>query len=62
MVVEIGELVTVPEAARFLRRREETIRRWIAKGTLTAQTLPSGEYRIRRDDLLSMLQPVGASK
>ena len=58
MVVGGDEFVTVPEAARFLRRREETIRRWILKGALAAQRLPNGEYRIRQESLRTLLRPV----
>lgn len=49
------ELVTVEEAAKFLRVRCETIRRYIKKGHLKAQTLPGGDYRLREEDIQKLL-------
>jgi excisionase family DNA binding protein len=49
------ELITVIDAARILKVRQETIRRYIKNGHLKADTLPGGDYRLRRSDLQSLL-------
>ncbi len=49
------ELITVEEAAKFLRVRCETIRRYIKQGHLRAQTLPGGDYRLREEDIQNLL-------
>ena len=53
----IGELVTVEEAARILKVRRETIRRYIKNGHLQALTLPGGDYRLRERDIQKLLKP-----
>ncbi len=50
------ELVTVEEAARILKVRRETIRRYIKKGYLKAVTLPGGDYRLRERDIQKLLR------
>ena len=49
------ELVTVEEAAKILKVRRETIRRYIKNGHLKALTLPSGDYRLRETDIQRLL-------
>ena len=49
------ELVTVGEAARILKVRRETIRRYIKHGHLRAVTLPGGDYRLREQDIKRLL-------
>ncbi len=58
MDVEIEELLTVQQAARLFHRREETVRGWIHAGKLPASRLPCGSYRIKKADLMALLQPV----
>ena len=53
MVTE--ELFTVEEAAKILKVRRETIRRYIKHGHLKAVTLPGGDYRLREKDLQRLL-------
>ncbi len=50
-----GELVTVEEAAKILKVRRETIRRYIKSGYLQALTLPGGDYRLRERDMQKLL-------
>lgn len=49
------ELVTVEEAAKILKVRRETIRRYIKNGHLQALTLPGGDYRLRERDIQKIL-------
>lgn len=49
------ELVTVEEAAKILRVRRETIRRYIKNGHLKALTLPGGDYRLLEKDIRRLL-------
>lgn len=49
-------LLNVPEVAETLRIRKETVRRYIREGRLKALTLPGGSYRIRQDDLKTVLR------
>jgi len=51
----IEELVTVEEAAKILKLRRETIRRYIKNGYLKALTLPGGDYRLREKDIQKLL-------
>ena len=54
----LGEkLLTVAEVATLLRIRRETVRRYIQDDRLRAFTLPGGDYRVREQDLSSLLQP-----
>ena len=63
MALEVEErLLKVPEVAAHYGCRQETVRRWIAKGLLPAEVLPNGEFRIRQSDLRQVLQPVEAGK
>jgi len=48
-------LITVEEAARILKVRRETIRRYIKNGHLPAMTLPGGDYRLYERDILKLL-------
>jgi excisionase family DNA binding protein len=49
------ELITVEEAAKILKVRRETIRRYIKDGHLYALTLPGGDYRLRESDIQKLL-------
>ena len=49
------ELITVEEAARILKVRRETIRRYIKDGHLHALILPGGDYRLRDSDIQKLL-------
>ena len=49
------ELITVGEAAKILKVRRETIRRYIKDGHLHALTLPGGDYRLRDSDIHKLL-------
>lgn len=51
------EIVTVKEAAAFLHKHPDTIRRWIEEKTLHARKLSAGKngiYAITRSDLLEL--------
>jgi len=45
------ELLKVEEAARLLKVRRETIRRYIKAGHLKAVTLPGGDYRLYEKEI-----------
>ena len=49
------ELITVQEAAKILKVRRETIRRYIKNGYLKAVTLPGGDYRLHERDIQKLL-------
>jgi excisionase family DNA binding protein len=49
-------LMTIEEVAKVCLCGEETVRRWIRAGRLPAVKLPGGFYRIRRDDLVNLVQ------
>jgi excisionase family DNA binding protein len=49
------ELLKVEEAAKLLKVRRETIRRYIKAGHLRAVTLPGGDYRLYEKDILKLL-------
>ena len=53
------ELFTVEEAAKILKVRRETIRRYIKNGHLKALTLPGGDYRLRERDIQRLLSRPG---
>ena len=48
----MDEFLTVPEVAKQLQRKPETIRRWIHQGLIEAHKLPSSgklhHYRIKK--------------
>ena len=56
------ELVTVEEAAKILKVRRETIRRYIKNGHLKALTLPGGDYRLREMDIRRLLSRSSQSR
>ena len=49
------ELLTIKEAAKILKVRRETIRRYIKNGYLKAVTLPGGDYRLYEKDIQNLL-------
>lgn len=54
----MNDIVTVAEAAAFLRKHPGTIRRWIEENKLTARRLSAGRhgvYAIARSDLLEFM-------
>lgn len=54
----MNDIVTVEEAASFLHKHPDTIRRWIESGKLKARHLPAGGkgiYAILRSDLLELV-------
>jgi len=55
----IKELFSVQEVAKFLGVSENTVRRYILDGRLSAYRLGSGRLiRIRREDLEGLLIPI----
>lgn len=60
----MSELLTVSEVANILRVDDTTVRRWVKFGVLEAVILPHVRerqaYRIRRDTLDKVLNPVEA--
>jgi excisionase family DNA binding protein len=55
-IKELSYLMTPPEAAAACRVSVGTLRRWVRDGSLPAVTLPSGQYRIRREDLVALMK------
>jgi excisionase family DNA binding protein len=51
-----AELLTTSEAAKLLRVSQSTIDRWIRLGQLRAVKLPSGRFRILREDVEKLIQ------
>ena len=49
-------MLTVPQAARRVRRNPETIRRWIREGRLRARRVGT-QHLIEETDLLSLVGP-----
>ncbi|MBI4332461.1 MAG: helix-turn-helix domain-containing protein [Chloroflexi bacterium] len=49
------ELLKVEEAAKLLKVRRETVRRYIKRGHLKAITLPGGDFRLRARDIAALL-------
>jgi len=49
------ELLKVEEAAKLLKVRRETIRRYIKMGYLKAVSLPGGDYRLYEKDIRQLL-------
>jgi excisionase family DNA binding protein len=49
------DILSVAEAARYMKVSEHTIRRAIADGTLPAAKL-RGNYRIRKSDLIALFR------
>lgn len=53
------DLLTIEEAARFLKVSTVTIHRWLKQGRLPAYRLGPRYVRIRRGDLATVLRPTG---
>jgi excisionase family DNA binding protein len=49
------ELLTVVQVAEILGVHPRTVTNWCNEGTLKAIVLPSGRFRIRRDDLDALI-------
>lgn len=50
-----SDMLTTTDAAKLLNVDRATVARWIRLGQLAAVKLPSGQYRVRRKDLDSLL-------
>jgi excisionase family DNA binding protein len=50
------ELLTTVEAARMLRVGVSTLTRWVRLGQMRAVRLPSGHYRIPREEVEKLLR------
>jgi excisionase family DNA binding protein len=55
----MADWLTPREVARLLGVDAETVRRYIRLGQLRANRLPSGHYRIRREDAEKLLEDHG---
>jgi len=54
----VNDIITVVEAAQFLHKHPDTIRRWIEQHILKARRLSAGGhgiYAILRNDLLELM-------
>jgi excisionase family DNA binding protein len=51
MPSDSDDLLTSKEVARMLRVSTDTVGRWVRNGQLEAIRLPSGQIRIRREDV-----------
>jgi excisionase family DNA binding protein len=49
-------LLTTSQAADMLDVSRDTVARWIRLGQLPAVRLPSGRYRVRREDVERLLR------
>ncbi len=49
-------LYTVKETAEILKVQEQTLRRWIKKGTINVIRLPGGRYRLTGSEVARLLQ------
>jgi len=54
-MTQLPDLLTTGEVARKFSVTDETIRRWIALGRLKAITLPSGQFRLWREEVDAIL-------
>lgn len=54
-----GEYLTVPGAARVLQVSASTVWRWIASGKLSAYRVGPRKIRVKKEDVLAMVVPVG---
>ena len=56
----MSEYLTTSDAAELLKVTITTVQRWIQSGKLKAYQLPGerGKYRIKKEDLVSLLEPV----
>lgn len=55
-------LYTVPEAAALLAVSQSTVWRWIVAGQLRAHRIGPRRIRIRKQDLVAVVRPVGAKE
>ncbi len=55
MSAESGSLLTTKEVAALLRVSQATVARWVRLDQLPAIRLPSGQLRIRREDVDRLL-------
>jgi excisionase family DNA binding protein len=50
------DLLRTEQVAKLLNTSAATVRNWIRLGLIEAVRLPSGQYRIRREDVEKMLR------
>jgi excisionase family DNA binding protein len=50
------DLLRTEQVAKLLNTSPATVRNWIRLGLIEAVRLPSGQYRIRREDVEKMLR------
>ena len=50
-------VLTVDEVAKGLKVKAPTIRGWLREKKLAGLKLPGGDWRIRQEDLDTMLEP-----
>ncbi len=55
--VVVNDLLTTAEAAEVLRVSVATLSKYAREGTVAAITLPGGQRRFRRADVLDLLTP-----
>jgi len=55
-VAELKEYITIPQAAKILRRDQSTVNRYIKKGYLRAEVV-AGRYLIERSQLSGFIHP-----
>lgn len=55
-------LVSIPEAAEYFDVNPKTVRRWIAKGRLSAYRLGPRLIKVDLEQLDGMLQPIGGAR
>ena len=55
---ELPEMLTVKEAAAYLRLSVGTLRRWIHNGRIKVVTFPGGDQRVKVTDLMSFIEEV----
>jgi excisionase family DNA binding protein len=53
------ELLRTEQVAKLLNTSPATVRNWIRLGLIEAVRLPSGQYRVRREDLDKLLRREG---
>lgn len=55
MLADEPTFLSIPEAAEAFEVSENSVRRWVKSRRLRAIKLPSGHYKIRREDVLAIL-------
>jgi excisionase family DNA binding protein len=55
----LDDYLTLAQAAEFMQRSPQTLRRWIRGGDLPGTMRVKQQLLIRREDLMQMFKPVG---